>query len=53
MHTIAETRSRATSAVAALPAARREALFRGKGHNSPEAYRVIAEIVREALERLR
>jgi hypothetical protein len=43
----------AISAVAALPAVRREALFRGKGHNSPEGNRVIAEIVREALERLR
>ncbi len=43
----------AISAVAALPAARREALFRGKGHNSPEGNRVIAEIVRDALEGLR
>ncbi len=42
----------AISVVAALPAARRESLFRGKGHNSPEGNRVIAEIVREALERL-
>jgi hypothetical protein len=40
----------AISAVAALPAARRDALFRGHGHNSPEGNRVIAEIVREALE---
>ena len=43
----------AISIVAALPPARREALFRGKGHNSPEGNIVIAEIVREALERLR
>jgi hypothetical protein len=43
----------AISVVAALPAAQREALFRGKGHNSPEGNRVIAEIVREALEGLR
>jgi len=43
----------AISVVAALPAARRAALFRGKGHNSPEGNVVIAEIVREALERLR
>lgn len=42
----------AISPVAALPAGRREALFRGKGHNSPEGNRVIAEIVREGLERL-
>jgi hypothetical protein len=42
----------AISIVAALPPARREILFRGKGHNSPEGNRVIAEIVREALERL-
>jgi hypothetical protein len=43
----------AISAIAALPAARREALFRCDGHNSPEGNRVIAEIVREALERVR
>jgi len=43
----------AISAVATLPAAQREALFRGKGHNSPEGNRVIAEIVRAALERVR
>jgi hypothetical protein len=42
----------AISVVAAFPAARREALFRGHGHNSPEGNLVIAEIVREALERL-
>ena len=42
----------AISVVAALPAARREALFRGHGHNSPEGNVVIAGIVREALERL-
>lgn len=42
----------AISVVAALPAARREALFRGHGHNSPEGNLVIAEIVREALEGL-
>ncbi len=42
----------AISRVAALPAERRNALFRGKGHNSPDGNRVIAEIVREALERL-
>lgn len=41
----------AIAAVAALPATRREALFRGKGHNSPEGNLVIAKIVREALER--
>jgi hypothetical protein len=43
----------AITAVAALPAARRDALFHGKGHNSPEGNRVIADLVREALERLR
>jgi len=43
----------AISAVAALPAARRDALFRGHGHNSPEGNRVIAGIVRDALERMR
>lgn len=43
----------AISVVAALPAAKREALFRGKGHNSPEGNALIAEIVRGALERLR
>ena len=43
----------AISAVARLPAARREALFAGHGHNSPEGNRVIAEIVREALEGVR
>ncbi len=43
----------AIAAVAALPAAEREALFRGKGHNSPAGNRVIAEIVRAGLERLR
>jgi hypothetical protein len=42
----------AISTVAALPPARRESLFRGKGHNSPEGNLVIAEIVREALEGL-
>jgi hypothetical protein len=42
----------AISVVAALPAARREALFRGRGHNSPEGNLVIAEVVREALARL-
>jgi hypothetical protein len=41
----------AISAVAALPAVRRDALFWGHGHNSPEGNRVMAEIVREALER--
>ena len=41
----------AISAVAALPAARREALFRGKGHNSPAGNVVIADIVRAALDR--
>jgi hypothetical protein len=43
----------AISAVAALPAARRDALFGGQGHNTPEGNRVIAEIVREALEHVR
>jgi len=43
----------AISAVAALPAARREALFRGKGHNSPEGNQVIAAIVHAALEQVR
>ena len=43
----------AISAVAALPAARRNALFRGHGHNSPEGNRVIAGIIRDALERMR
>ena len=43
----------AISAVAALPAARRDALFRGHGHNSPEGNRVIAGIIRDALERMR
>jgi hypothetical protein len=43
----------AISAVAALPPERAQALFRGKGHNSPEGNRVIAEIVRAALERTR
>lgn len=42
----------AISVVAALPATRREALFRGTGHNSPEGNRVVAEIVRDALERM-
>jgi hypothetical protein len=43
----------AIAAVAALPAARRAELFRGKGHNSPEGNRLIAEIVRAGLERVR
>jgi hypothetical protein len=43
----------AISAVAALPAARRDTLFGGQGHNTPEGNRVIAEIVREALEHVR
>ncbi len=42
----------AVTPVAALPAARREALFQGKRHNSPEGNRVVADIVRDALERL-
>ncbi len=41
----------AIAAVAALPPARREALFRGKGHNSPAGNQVVAEIVRAGLER--
>ena len=41
----------AIAAVAALPAERRQALFRGKGHNSPEGNRVIADVVRAGLER--
>jgi hypothetical protein len=40
----------AIAAMQSLPPARREALFRGKGHNSPEGNRYIAEIVRAALE---
>jgi len=40
----------AIAAVAALPPARRAALFRGKGHNSPAGNQVIAEIVQAALE---
>jgi hypothetical protein len=43
----------AVAAVAALPATQRQALFRGKGHNSPQGNLVIAEIVRQAIERLR
>ena len=39
--------------VAALAPERRAALFRGKGHNSPDGNRVVAETVRAALERLR
>ncbi len=43
----------AISAVAALPPARRDALFtHGHGHNSPEGNRLIADIVRDALEHL-
>lgn len=39
----------AIAAVAELPAARRHALFGGKGHNSPEGNRVIADIVGKGL----
>jgi hypothetical protein len=43
----------AVAAVAALPPERAQALFRGKGHNSPKGNLVIAEIVRAGLEHAR
>jgi hypothetical protein len=43
----------AIAAVAALPPERRAALFGGKGHNSPDGNRYLAEIVAAALDRTR
>lgn len=43
----------AITALAALPRDRARTLFAGKGHNSPEGNRFIAETVRTALESMR